>query len=61
MATWSNQSKNSATWSNQSRSSVTNLDYLLTEVGDLLLQEDSSAILLESSGAPATWSYQSKN
>ena len=73
MATWSNQSKNSATfsnqtknsasWTNQSRSNVSDADYLLAEDDTYLLQEDGASkfILDQFMGTLITWTFETKN
>ena len=57
MATWSNESKNTATWTEQTPNLVGQF-FLLLESGDFLLKEDSDKILLQSSTG---WANQLKN
>lgn len=66
MATWTNQSKNSASWANQVVNSLQS--FLFLETGDLLLSEDGNVLLLEATGTldnqsknSASWTNQTKN
>ena len=58
-ATWSHLTRNDATWVNASRAAVV-FDYLVQEILDKILLEDSSgALTLENTGAG--WSFATKN
>jgi len=69
MSSFTNQNKNSASWNNASKniSTYVNSDktkfeqFLLTEDGGYLLQENGSRIILEQSSVLGNWASQTKH